>query len=660
MIYIYVTITLYIFRIHNLLGKHIYWAHIPVAESSNKIMAPTPDDLIGALQELLDLIENFITYLDDHASLVLEHERVIKKAKIELLVMIGASIIFPPLAPFGFLGAAMSLPLTALEKLQARMCADDVRKISKILNRKFEELNEMMDEFDVHFKLTMINLNIDRDTSILLTMANSPVTNFLRNLCPNKEFVKNFQDFLCLIPALYFSFSFFKNTLGATISKLLAQLATKLSNVFTALKTYAVTIALVLASVFVIIELFFQLKDFSQDGEALTIIKKAIRDLKEKRSELIIILEDVKKMRRDATTLTTTIINEINKVRVDAVNRELGGGFTEKEGLLSFEQFVERIGTGNHGSYYEIFHLAQMTGRSIQILDGTNGQELFLLHGKEEITIPALSNLRETWRTWDFGRQNLPPIRLLLTNENGVRHYSPIDENSKVLSIVNHSQYENRCLFDAVAFHLGISSEQLLKKLQKYLLTSKLAQLDYDFQLAEYFPEFLGGAIRKPDKSQETKVARDERTQTADPTVTAQTYSATIRYSNLSNGSAVTEAIRSNIRAMVIVFNSDRNTPLKYDCGHIIARLLGGPGDIEANIVAMLASLNRGPYNRFERDIWYILNSFEGDLYAEMTVTALYRNDSSIPFQFDVCVKFYDWKGKLEPAMTMRESFHNY
>lgn len=631
-------------------------------------MAPTPEKLIKALQEVLDLIGKFIERLEYWAGVLYYVEAGTKTGKIVGTSLFGlgsgaALLAAPILAPLALVAVGASTYGVAdiVDTIEAKICADEVEKLFKILNQKFAELNAMIVEFKDHFELSMKTLDIDRDASILLTMADSPFTVFLRNAYKDDG---NFLVAAGLICNLLHSegpkisvrlakegssvkIPYIFTYLGIAKSELV-KLGPKIAAGATAtLKNFA--FAGVGIAIYKLIEL---LRNVSADNQGLTIIKNAMKDLKANKSAVDEILRDVKELRRNATTI-------INEVRINELNRELGGGYTEDEGLMSFKRFVEQIGTGNYGSFYEIFYLAQMTGRSIQISDGTNSRELLSLHGKQEITIPAVLDYRETWTEslWSFFGSTRPPIRLLLTSENGVRHYSPIDENGKVLNTVNHSQYHNRCLFDAVAFHTDTSSDILIQKLREYLLNSKVAKLDYDFQLAEYFPEFLGGATKKPDKNNQTKVTKEKESRTDDPNVTAQTYSAVITFANLANGSPVTSKIRKKMKEMIAAFNLKRKKHVTFDSGHIIARILGGPGDTEDNVVPMTTHLNRSLYKRLEHAIRVALTAANGNLSARMNVIVRRRNNSPIPFEFVVGVKFYDKKGNLQNEKTMSARF---
>lgn len=73
-----------------------------------------------------------------------------------------------------------------------------------------------------------------------------------------------------------------------------------------------------------------------------------------------------------------------------------------------------------------------------------------------------------------------------------------------------------------------------------------------------------------------------------------QTVTATVKYPNINKGSPTSAKVKKEI---------DEIKAPKDQRGHIVARVLGGPGDNVDNFTPMNSTLNQGEFMGFERKI---------------------------------------------------------
>lgn len=269
------------------------------------------------------------------------------------------------------------------------------------------------------------------------------------------------------------------------------------------------------------------------------------------------------------------------KAIVTFLESSLGGGYRTSTNStvtpLTFSQFVDQIGCGTQGGIYHLIFIAEMQGRTIEVFDRTSDHSLRRQYGTGHLKMDPFVFISHD------------PIRIKRIGEEGAYHYRPLSADGTAIDVASNSPYANRCLFDAIAYQLRVSTDTLISRFQAYLLDKNLvAQELYEENIQDIFPELIGGARRpRPDTPNKKPLILRRTVQGNQETVTA-----TVRYGDLYQSTPATVAVRT-----ATLDNSLRG----WDhAGHILANVLGGPGNNIQNFEPMQKLLNMGEFKSFE------------------------------------------------------------
>jgi len=113
--------------------------------------------------------------------------------------------------------------------------------------------------------------------------------------------------------------------------------------------------------------------------------------------------------------------------------------------------------------------------------------------------------------------------------------------------------------------------------------------------------------------------------------------STIVRLEDLGSGSATTKKIRDRIKQI------GRESDV---AGHILAKMLGGSGSDEDNIVPMSRAFNNKAYKSFEFDVRKLLKTVNEDnpgqqVEARINIHLMYYANSKRPYKIKYCVDFY-------------------
>lgn len=220
------------------------------------------------------------------------------------------------------------------------------------------------------------------------------------------------------------------------------------------------------------------------------------------------------------------------------LDEDFGGGYQENGSQLThldYNNFVDQIGTGTMGGVFEIFYLGQMTGRTIELIDGTHERNISMLHGNSKLDFPCLQSQTDS-------------IQLKMTNSDGRNHFNLIRNGQTVDIKPHYSHYENRCLYEAFARALNINTDVLLKRSRNILRNNNVAREAFENGVGEIFDELRGGANSRHSSpnGKELKIKNPDRKN--EGAYTQQTSEATVRQENLDQGTEVSYRVRNRIQ----------------------------------------------------------------------------------------------------------------
>lgn len=570
-------------------------------------MTVTPEQIVEAILKALEIIEEIASFLDFLRNSVTYYKmarRFVKSAFTR----------------------SVSHDIKDEEMVEIK---DKIRKLEVQMN----ELKSRITKFNEQVEETMRIQKIDFDRSFYFHLG--------RPIGFNIDF-----GYLCSILREVTLFQWL--SLGATIAY-----SFKITTINVGVKTAAgfcslnPSILIFVAALGAVLLLF---SSFNFTNPTLKAIDDLLESIKTTESEM-----------RAALTEFMNVIGSVKKTTMNIIISDLkqffGGGYSISK-LHStitpwpFSKFVEEIGRGEEGGIYQLSFIAEMQGCTIEIIDRTSDQRLTKDYGKNVLKLEP------------FNKRTSQVLRIEITGEEGVFHYRPTTSEGKPIEIKSSSQYGNRCLYDSIAFQLGILTDTLIQKLQTFLKKNIVAEELYEENMQEIFPEFKAGA----KKREKTPASRNRSNQVSirrslpDPSIAI--VRATVRYENLNQGSSVSGRVRDrtleNGRHSTV---GNQRTRIDHS-GHIIAAMLGGPGDDINNVEPMLPLLNQRLYRKFEYFIRRTLFEHQ-DWRAEITVTIIYNPNSDLPRRpiiFIYTVKFYEdnwWYLFNKPIEIHEETFEN-
>lgn len=506
-------------------------------------------------------------------------------------------------------GAATSELIENIDNIKSNNCLKEIIQILEKFDDEINSLQKMLKIFNYQVEGTMKSRQIDRTTAFLFELG---VDNGKSNCMDYTVIMKTCSKFLI---EYLDSFTFTKEQKG--------------------LITIGSGTCVVLGMIRIFCEISNLVKILFNDHPSIQQIRAAKTELQKQKTILTENLNQFKCLHKTVFALHIAAHEKAEEIFSLMFGKVMKKPLPVAE-PMSFDHYVNQIGTGREGGIYELIFLAEMIGQTIEIHDRTENKIISALHGKDKISVIP------------FTMRSSEVITLILTNENGINHYSPSSTSGTLKSVFNISTYDNRCLFDAIAEYLCVSTNTLITRLQKFLREHPEAKDVYDSNIEEVYPEFIGGR-KAGDPTKRTRFNR-RCTTGAEEIVTA-----TVRFENINEGSDVTAKIREKMQT--IGHRTD-------DSGHIIAYCLGGTGNDEENFVPIIKSLNRGQMAMIEKEIKNILTANQ-TWYAEITVILSFdpKAEKNLrPIKVRYQVKFYNEDGdvqKMEHAKKHDKTFDN-
>lgn len=385
--------------------------------------------------------------------------------------------------------------------------------------------------------------------------------------------------------------------------------------------------------VFAVWEVADLIKTMANDHPSLKAIRSVKRDLQSQKSELNTGLKEFEKVLTAARKATTEAIKAF-------LDSSLGGGYriSPKSTVapLKFAEFVNQIGRGTEGGIFQLIFMAEMLGQTIEVFDKTTDRVLRRQHGTGHLKITP------------FRPSFLNSIRIEMIGEKGAYHYRPLSADGNPIEVASNSPYANRCLFDAIAYQLRLTTDALIERFRTYLRSKPEAEELFEENVQEIFPEFIGGARRARPDAQTGQPAAFTRTRVGNQ----ETVAATVRLRNLWGGTPTTARVRNEIL--------DRGIRGWDHAGHILANVLGGPGNNIDNFDPMHRLLNMGEFKSFELQLRNVL--VENPTWrADITVVMTYDPNSDYPRRptnFNYKVKYFNSNGAFQ--FEREKDFENY
>lgn len=621
-------------------------------------MVVKPEDILDALQKAIRVIEKIISKLnmleDDMESF--EAKRNVAKAIGTTINVVGGGLAVASAFFTGGLSLLVGSAITTavgtgtnlitdfVDREETKDCVKQIQNYLSEFERVIKELQDLIAKFNEQIEEMMKANDINYPTAFRMFMGMSSnslegfktfaLVGFAKMVAEGiKAGSKIVGAGVAAIDLTVKEIKLLQNLFGITIDTAKAgAVIGKSGAAFGKIFTRGVAVVGIFFTALEVIDL---IKTFSTDHPTLTAIRDVKRSLREKEKDI----QENKDNFEEAQKTAKKIIKESVKKILD---EEFGGGYRDSGShltQLNYDNFVNQIGTGTMGGFFEIFYLGQMTGRTIELIDGTQERNISMLHGNSKLTFPCF-------------RSRTVSIQLKMTNSGGRNHFNLI-RNGQIVEITPHSNYENRCLYDAIAEALNTTTDELLTRFRSFLRNNRAAREAYENGIGEIFEELRGGAVnrrRTSNNGKELKIKKSERKNKG--TYTEQTSETTVHQENLDQGTEVSYGVRKTIREMC------RESPLIFDAGHIFAYKLGGRGDTIDNVVPMVRSLNRGPYRILEMNILNVLSE-NRSWYAELSVVVRRRVGEEIPYEFTYHCTFYDANGVEQTLFGFTRTLEN-
>lgn len=551
-------------------------------------------------------------------------------AAIALVFVSGGTLLIPLLltAIGGTLSGTGSNVITELvDNSKTKKCFKKIQNMLEKVNNQMREIRSLIEKFNEQVEDSMRTRKIDRNGATFLQFG-CPLDVDINALCllAESRFLPKPLAFMMGAPGCILAASrTFRNAEAAAtaFAKAGTGAAGKLIGKFAA----------VLGVVIAICEVADLIITIKSGHPSLKAIESVKLDLQKKKSECNTGLIELKKVLTAARKVTTEAI-------LTFFDGSLGGGYRISQDStvtpLSFADFVNQIGRGTEGGIFHLISMAEMLGQTIVVFDRTTDRVLRRQHktGHHKIT--------------PFRPSFLNSIRIEMIGEKGAYHYRPLSADGTPIEVASNSPFANRCLFDAIAYQIGVTTDALIERFQTYLRSRPEAEELYDRNVQEIFPEFIGGARRPRPDAQTGQPADFTRTRVSNQ----ETVAATVRLRNLWGGTPTTAGIRNEIL--------DRGIRSWDHAGHILANVLGGPGNNIDNFDPMHRFLNMGEFKSFELQLRNVL--VENPTWrADITVVMTYDPDSDYPRRptnFNYKVRFFNANGDFQ--FEREKDFENY
>lgn len=617
-------------------------------------MVVNPEDILNALQRAIEVIDNIISKLnrleDDMESF--ETKRNVAKTVGTAINVVGGGIAVASAFFTGGLsllvgsvittavGTGTNLVTDFIDRKETRECMEQIQNYLADFERVSKQLQEIIEKFKSQIEEMMEVNNIDYSTAFRMCMGRVKChLNATVFVCAGKiiaEGINTGMKFVgvevAAINLTVKDIKLLQNLFGITIDT--AKYGAAIGKAGSAVGRLVIGGVAVVGAIATVFEVADLIKTFITDHPTLTAIRDTKRSLRERKSAIQENIDNFKEVQENSKRIIREAVKQI-------LDDEFGGGYSVRGNdltQLDYNNFVNRIGMGTMGGFFEIFYLVQMTGRSIELIDGTPERNISMLHGNSKLEFPCY-------------RSRTDSIQLKMTNTGGRNHFNLI-QNGEIVELTPHSNIENRCLYDAIAKALNITTDELLTRFRDFLRNNRAAREAYENGIGEIFAELRGGAKnprRKLPNGKEVKIKKSERR--AYVTYTEETYETTVHQENLNQGTDVSDNVRKIIKKIC------EKSLSTFDSGHIIAYILGGRGDIIDYVVPMAPRLNRGPFKIMEKTIAHVLNEHP-TWYAEISVIVRRAMGEEIPYEFVYKCTFYDENG-VEQLMIWKEFENN-
>lgn len=645
-------------------------------------MPVTSDDIVDAVMEILKTIKEIIPKLQDISEEMenFQDHRMTTKFLGTSVTVIGAvfgvtaafatgGLSLLPAIYYTAVGAVANTTASVADSIKTKKCKKKIAKMLENLNDQMENLQKLVEEFNKQVEESMSTYNLDRNTVAVIHFASSNYCNVVPLLylatsellrTPIAMLIVKMPECISIVSktfgvlmvdvaeillqcggkSAYITCAATGSSLTEAGSALGASLETGSASVAGAVGTSVASVAKVIgkcaavAGVGVALyDVVLLMKNFTIDHPTMKTIDDTIEKLKNLKTVFKTGLEEQMKLSAAAKEAATEIIATF-------CTQTLGGGYNISSNSeiipLTFSEFVNQIGRGTEGGIFHLKFLSEMLGQTIEIFDKTSDRSLQKQYGTNHLKVDP------------FNLTSSATIRIVKTGREGSYHYSPLLADGTPIFIEPGSQYNNRCLFDAIAHQLCISNGTLIARLQAYLKNDSVAEELYEQNIQEIFPEFNGGARRpRPDTPNGNYACIIRTVQGNKEIVTA-----TVRYENLYRGSVATDSVR----------NETLNNGYRIcdHTGHVLAKVLGGVGNIAENFEPMHRCLNLGEFKSFELQIKKVLEknpAWRADITVEMTYD-LESEKPRRPTSFEYTVEFFDANGKL--VFERNKFFKNY
>lgn len=608
-------------------------------------MPATPDDVIEAIKKAIKIIKEIIPDLnalfEEMASY--ETKRNVAKSVGTTVNCVGATAAVASAFFTGGLSLIALLAISAVgsgtnvvthfvDNSETKDCIKKIESMLEKLNEQMKKLQSLIEEFNEQVEEVMRTQNIDRDrATFLLFGCPVDVDDKIFSWLDSKHFsgppltsMAVLAGCLQVLKDKTMLFLLDDVALGVINSGKSAAMGGAKAGADGVGKMIGQGVA-VTGVLFAAWEAYDLVQTLENDHPCLKAIKRVRNELSQVESQLNTNLNELQKNLTAARSATSDVITRF-------LNFCLGGGYRLSSTTvfpLTFSEFIDQIGRGTKGGIYHLIFMAEMQGRTIEIFDRTSDRSFRRQCGTDHHKIDP------------FVLLSRDPIRIEIIGEEGAHHYRPVRADGTAVEVAANSPYANRCLFDAIAYQLGLQTDPFITSFKDYLRKNSMAQEVHELNIQEIFPEFEGGAKKlQPDAPKRTPVKVKRGARKGNQVLVA----ATVRKENLYQGSTP--------NGNAIKKRKNNGIPNWDHAGHIIANLLGGEGDVD-NIEPMQGTLNVGQYRTYESNIRNVLEDpRHAGWRAEITVIITYDSDPNSsypdrPTNFGYRVEFYDAKGRL-------------
>lgn len=397
-------------------------------------MKVTANDIANAMEKAIQLVEelfNDLIALETEMK-IFEKNFKLGKALATATNVVGAGLVIGSAILTGGLsflaasaitttvGTTANLVVDVFDSIKSKECLNEINRILEKFDDEIKSLQKLLETFNQQVEDTMKARNIDRRTAFFWELG-----------MDNRESLGEsfyMAGVVIMTRSIFYIENMKKIELPTYLTELLnSYFGTKFASDVSVYGTVA-------GIIMICLEIVNLVRILLKDHPSIMQIKAAETELHKQKIILTENLNDFKRLHKIVSDLQNEAYEKTEEIFSLMFGKVMKKPLPTAE-PMSFDHYVNQIGTGREGGIYDLIFLAEMTGQTIEIHDRTENKIISALHGKDKVSVIP------------FTVRSHEVITLILTNENGINHYSPSSSGmfEYLTSFFNFSTYDNRC-----------------------------------------------------------------------------------------------------------------------------------------------------------------------------------------------------------------------